>query len=130
LADEVVLIIEDNEKNLKLARAVLTLKGFRVIAAQTACEGIAKAGTDAPDVILMDIQLPDMSGLEALSHLRADPATAGLPVVALTAFAMRDDAERMLRAGFDAYISKPIDVREFPNQVRRQCELARAKRGA
>ena len=73
----------------------------------------------------MDIQLPGMDGVEALARLRADPATAGIPVVALTAFAMKDDRERFLAAGFDGYLEKPINVREFPRQVRR---AARARR--
>jgi two-component system cell cycle response regulator DivK len=125
---ELVLIVEDNERNLKLARDVLQFRGFRTVEAGTATEGIASATANAPDLILMDIQLPDMDGTAALSRLRAEPATAAIRVVALTAFAMRDDADRLLQAGFDAYIAKPIDVREFPAQVQKQCDLARARK--
>lgn len=116
-----VLIVEDNPLNLKLARDVLTHHGFRILAADTAAGGIELAQRHSPDVVLMDIQLPDMDGVGALSVLRASPATAALPVVALTAFAMRSDVERLLAAGFDGYLSKPIDVRAFPGQVRSWC---------
>ena len=118
VSDELVLIIEDNDKNLKLVRDVLQVHGFRTVEAMDAESGIAVAGERHPDVILMDIQLPGLDGTEALAHLRAKPATAGIPVVAVTAFAMAGDAERFLSAGFDGYISKPISVRDFPEQVR------------
>lgn len=117
-----VLIVEDNPRNLKLARDVLTHHGFRILVANTAAEGIDLAQRHLPDVVLMDIQLPDMDGVGALSVLRASPTTAALPVVALTAFAMRQDEERLLAAGFDGYLSKPIDVREFAAQVRHYCD--------
>jgi two-component system cell cycle response regulator DivK len=128
MAGELVLIVEDNERNLKLARDVLQFKGFRTIEAVTATDGIAAAAANGPDLVLMDIQLPDMDGAAALQHLRANPVTAGIRVVALTAFAMREDRERLMGAGFDAYIAKPIDVRQFPAQVQEQCDLARAAR--
>lgn len=117
-----VLIVEDNVKNLKLARDLLTYHGFRTLAAANAADGIALAREHLPDLVLMDIQLPDMDGVAALAELRASPVTAGLRVVALTAFAMRQDEESLLCAGFDGYLAKPIDVREFPGQVRRLCE--------
>jgi two-component system cell cycle response regulator DivK len=125
MAGELVLIVEDNERNLKLARDVLQFKGFRTLEAGTAGDGIAAAAANRPDLVLMDIQLPDMDGTAALGQLRANPATAGIRVVALTAFAMREDRERIMAAGFDAYIAKPIDVRQFPLQVQEQCDLAR-----
>src|SRR5688572_14674779 len=121
MADEVVLIVEDNEKNLRLARDVLQFHGFQTLEATTATAGIELAAQHHPSVVLMDIQLPDMDGASALAALRANPATAGLSVVAMTAFAMREDRERLLGAGFDGYMSKPIDVKEFARDVRRYC---------
>jgi len=119
--DEVILIIEDNPKNLKLARDVLNYNGFRTIEAENATDGIALAETQLPAVILMDIQLPDMDGVSALKRLRSQTATAMIPVVALTAFAMGPDRERLLAAGFDGYLVKPIDIKQFPHQVRQFC---------
>jgi two-component system cell cycle response regulator DivK len=118
---ELVLVVEDNDKNLKLVRDLLTYHGFRILAAKTAAEGIALATEHRPALVLMDIQLPDMDGAAALAALRGAPETARLPVVALTAFAMSEDRTRLLAAGFDGYLVKPIDVREFPGQVRAFC---------
>ena len=125
MAGELILIVEDNEKNLKLVRDLLQFKGYRTLEAVNATDGIALAAAHQPHLVLMDIQLPDMDGVAALSQLRAEPATASLRVVALTAFAMKDDQERFLGAGFDGYLVKPINVREFPEQVRQYCEGAR-----
>jgi CheY-like chemotaxis protein len=113
-----VLVIEDNDKNLKLVRDLLQLKGYQVLEAQTAEEGLALAAERTPALVLMDIQLPDLDGISALERLRAEPGTAAIPVVALTAFAMKDDRERFLAAGFDGYLPKPIDIRALPDQVR------------
>jgi two-component system, cell cycle response regulator DivK len=113
-----ILIVEDNEKNMKLARDILQFNGFRTLEAVTAGQGLTLAAEHRPDLILMDIQLPDMDGMTALRRLRGDVATAGIKVVALTAFAMKDDRERFVSAGFDGYLSKPISVRELPSQVR------------
>ena len=121
MPDEVILIIEDNPKNLKLARDVLNYNGFRTIEAENATDGIALAESQLPAVILMDIQLPDMDGVSALKRLRSQTATATIPVVALTAFAMDADRERLLAAGFDGYLVKPIDIKRFPQQVRDFC---------
>ncbi len=118
MAGELILIVEDNERNLKLVRDLLEYKGYRTLAADKAEEGLALAKAHLPDLILMDIQLPGMDGITALGRLRADQTMARIPVVALTAFAMRDDRARFLRAGFDGYIMKPINVKEFPEQVR------------
>jgi two-component system cell cycle response regulator DivK len=118
MADELILIVEDNEKNLKLARDVLQFRGFRTIEASTAEEGIELAIEHKPDLVLMDYQLPGMNGVDALARLRENSSMAETPVVALTASAMREDRERFLAAGFDGYLTKPIDVREFGNQVR------------
>jgi len=125
MAGELILIVEDNEKNLKLVRDILQFKGYRTLEAETGADAIALATEHAPDLILMDIQLPDMNGDAALSRLRSEPSTAALRVVALTAFAMRDDRERFLALGFDDYTTKPIDIRQFPEFIRQQCELAR-----
>jgi two-component system cell cycle response regulator DivK len=125
VAAELVLIVEDNEKNLKLARDLLEVTGFRVIAAGDAEAGIALARQHLPDLVLMDVQLPGMDGFGALAALRADPATASLRIVAFTASVMNEDLSRIDRAGFDGYIAKPISAREFPAQVRRYCQPPR-----
>jgi two-component system, cell cycle response regulator DivK len=118
MADQLILIIEDNERNLKLVRDVLQYNGFRTAEARTAEHGLALASTRLPDLVLLDLQLPGIDGMEAFRQLRGSPPTADIPVVAVTAFAMRDDRERVLRAGFDGYLEKPISVRELPGQVR------------
>jgi two-component system cell cycle response regulator DivK len=117
-ADVVVLLVEDNEKNLKLARDVLEYAGFRVLVAMTGEDAVLRAREALPDLVLMDLQLPGMDGFEVLRRLRGDAATASIPVVALTAFAMQQDRERASGAGFEGYLVKPIDVRQFPHQVR------------
>jgi two-component system cell cycle response regulator DivK len=119
---ELVLIVEDNEKNLKLARDLLRYHGFRTIEAADAETGIRMASDSAPDLILMDIELPGIDGVTALEQLRADPATARITVVAVTASVMPVDQERFARAGFAGIIVKPIDVRAFPNQVLSYCD--------
>ena len=125
MSGELVLLVEDHALNLELARDALQLRGFRTLEARTAAEGIALARRYRPDVVLLDIQLPDMDGLAALRRLRAEPDMAAIPVVAVTAFAMREDRERLLRAGFDGYLAKPIDVTAFPEQIRSYCARAR-----
>jgi two-component system cell cycle response regulator DivK len=102
---------------MKLARDLLEFSGFRVIAAGDAETGVVLAREQRPDLVLMDVQLPGMDGVTALDRLRGDPETSGIPVVALTAFAMRSDRERFLAAGFDGYLEKPIDVAAFPRQI-------------
>jgi two-component system, cell cycle response regulator DivK len=118
---QLVLIVEDNEKNLKLARDLLQYHGFRTLEAPDAETGLQLAADHGPDVILMDIELPGMDGVTALEHLRADPATSTCAVVAVTASVMPADRERFVRAGFDGYIEKPIDIKAFPNQVLAYC---------
>jgi two-component system cell cycle response regulator DivK len=120
--DELVLIVDDNEKNVKLVRDVLRFAGFRTLEAGTGGEAISVATEHLPDVILMDLRLPDMDGTDALRSLKRAEPTASIPVVALTAFAMKGDHERFLDAGFDGYLAKPISVRAFPDQVRSYCE--------
>jgi two-component system, cell cycle response regulator DivK len=117
--DTIVLIVDDNEKNMKLARDVLRLAGFETLEAGTGRDSIDVATTHLPDVILMDIRLPDMDGTDAARAIKADPRAASIPIVALTSLAMKGDRELLLAAGFDGYLEKPISVREFPEQVRR-----------
>ena len=122
LADgQLVLIIEDNEKNLKLARDLLQYHGFRIIDAPDAETGLQMARDASPDLILMDIELPGMDGVTALERLRAEPAMAGIVVVAFTASVMPVNRDRFSRAGFAGVIVKPIDVAVFPNQVLAYC---------
>ena len=115
---ELILIVDDTEMNVRLARDVLRFAGFRTLEAATAGEGVSLAGEHHPDLILMDIRLPDMDGTSALRHLKRDPRTAGIPVVALTSFAMKGDRDRFMAEGFDGYLEKPISVKDFPDQVR------------
>jgi two-component system, cell cycle response regulator DivK len=113
-AAPLVLIVEDNARNLTLVRDVLGYAGYRTLEASDGEQGVALARSHQ-----MDIQLPGMDGVEALAQLREDASTAAIPVVALTAFAMRDDRERFLAAGFRGYLEKPLSVRELPGQVAR-----------
>jgi two-component system cell cycle response regulator DivK len=113
-----ILVVEDNERNLKLVRDVLQFAGYEVISARSGEQGVALAREQAPDLVLMDLQLPAMDGTEALRMLRDDPLTREIPIVAVTAFAMKNDRERALDAGFDSYLEKPISVRAFPELVR------------
>jgi two-component system cell cycle response regulator DivK len=113
----VVLIVEDNPRNLKLVRDVLGHAGYSTLCACDGEAGVELARSQRPDLVLMDINLPGMTGLEALARLRADAATAAIPVAALTAYAMTDDRARLLAAGFDGYLEKPVDVRALPGQV-------------
>lgn len=112
-----VLIVEDNPRNLKLVRDLLDYAGYRTLGVSNAEDGIELARSRRPDLVLMDVQLPGMDGVEALARLRAEPDTGEILIVALTAFAMKDDRQRFLAAGFDGYIEKPLNVREFPEQV-------------
>jgi two-component system cell cycle response regulator DivK len=114
-----ILVVEDNERNLKLLRDVLEYAGYDVRVARTAEDGITSAVSEPPDLVLMDLQLPGIDGMEALRRLRESPRTADIPVVAVTAQAMKQDRERALDAGFNGYVEKPITVRAFPDQVRR-----------
>jgi two-component system cell cycle response regulator DivK len=121
MTDERILVVEDNEKNMKLFRDVLAAKGYRTLEAATGRQAVDVASEHTPDLVLMDIQLPDLDGVEALQRLRADPRTASIPIVALTAQAMRGDRERFLAAGFDGYVSKPVNVHDLIETVRRHC---------
>jgi two-component system cell cycle response regulator DivK len=119
MADALVLIVDDNEKNVKLARDVLRFAGFRTLEASDGAGGVSLAAEHLPDVILLDIRLPDMDGTAVMRRLKDDARTARIPVVALTSFAMMGDRERFLAEGFDGYLEKPISVRDFPDEVRR-----------
>jgi two-component system, cell cycle response regulator DivK len=116
-----ILIVEDNERNMKLFRDVLGATGYETLEAASGESAVTVAGEQTPDLVLMDIQLPDIDGLEALRRLRADERTAAVPVLALTAQAMQGDRERFLEAGFDGYLSKPVDVAELVRAVGEHC---------
>ena len=118
----VILIIEDNEKNMKLARDVLQAKGHAVVEAVTGEEGVRLAKESNPDLVLMDIQLPGINGIEALRQLRADPRAARIPVVAFTASVTPNDRSQISAAGFDGFLSKPINLKEFLETVKRMLE--------
>jgi two-component system cell cycle response regulator DivK len=122
MTGERILVVEDNEKNMKLFRDVLDASGFRTLEATSGGEAVERATQETPDLVLMDIQMPDFDGVEALKRLRADDRTTSIPILALTAQAMHGDRERFLAAGFDGYISKPVNVRELIATVRRHCD--------
>jgi two-component system, cell cycle response regulator DivK len=122
MAGPQILVVEDNEKNMKLFRDVLLATGHRTLEANTGGQAVELATEHTPDLVLMDIQLPDIGGIEALTRLRADERTASVPVVALTAQAMEGDRERFLAAGFDAYLSKPVNLADLIATVKRYCE--------
>ena len=124
MADAQVLVVEDNEKSMKLFRDVLVATGHRTLEATTGGQAVELATAHSPDLVLMDIQLPDIGGVEALGRLRADARTASLPVVALTAQAMEGDRERFLAAGFDAYLSKPVNIADLIATVKQYCAEA------
>ena len=117
-----ILIVEDNDKNMKLARDVLQAKGYETAEAVTGEDGVCLARELHPDVVLMDIHLPGISGVEALKLLRGDPATAAIPVIAITASVMDQDRTKILAAGFDAYVAKPISLKPFLEAVRAAVE--------
>ena len=122
MAGELILIVEDNEKSRKLLRDVLTFKGYEIIEAETGEEGIQLAQERRPSLVLMDIRLPGIDGIEALGRLRAEPATRAIPVMAMTASVMTADRRKITDAGFDAYQSKPIKVKDFVAAVEQLLE--------
>lgn len=117
----VVLIVDDNEKNRKLAATVLSAAGFQTLEAGTGAEGVALANERVPDVILMDLRLPDMDGTEAARTLREEERTSRIPVVAMSALPLEGSDDWLEAAGFAGSIEKPIRVDTFPDQVRRFC---------
>jgi two-component system, cell cycle response regulator DivK len=116
---EQILIIEDNVKNLKLVRDVLQFHGYSTLEAETGETGIALARERLPALILMDVQLPGVDGRTALKALKADTNTRHIPIIALTAFAMKGDRESLQAEGFDDYMAKPVDIKELPKMVER-----------
>jgi two-component system, cell cycle response regulator DivK len=122
MAGDLLLILDDNDLNLKLLRDVLRFEGYRTAEAVTAASALAQAAREPPDLVLMNLGLPDLSGVDALARLRAAPATRTTPVLAVTASAMTGDRERLMAAGFDDYLAKPIRVRELRDRVRALCE--------
>ena len=121
-----VLIVEDNEKNLKLVRDVLQVKGYETVDAGTAELGIELAREKKPDLVLMDIQLPGMNGIDALKALRADPATAAIPIVAITASVMQTDRQMIVGAGFDGFIEKPVNLKNLLDTVQQAVQKGKA----
>ena len=120
-----VLIVEDNDKNRKLVRDVLTFKGYEVIETETGEEGVRLAQERRPSLVLMDIRLPGIDGVEALRRLRAEGTTRGIPVMAMTASVMSEDRQKIMAAGFDGYQSKPINVSDFVAAVAELLERRR-----
>src|SRR5437588_1012960 len=119
MANELVVIIEDSALNRKLLRDVLTAMGFSVAEAVTAEEGLEIVRARTPNLVLMDVHLPGMDGITALRHLKQDPATQAIPVVAVTASSMPQERTRIVSAGFDGYLTKPLSVREFLTEIKR-----------
>jgi two-component system cell cycle response regulator DivK len=121
MAGEQILVVEDNSKNMTLLRDVLRATGYRTLEASTGGQALMLATEHGPALVLMDIRLPDMDGVEALSRLRMDERTASIPVLAVTAQAMKGDSERFKQAGFDGYLSKPVDIDELLTTVEQHC---------
>ncbi len=117
MANELILVVEDNEKNRRLVRDVLQVKGYRVIEADSGEAALELANTQTPQLVLMDIQLPGMDGIQALARLRALPATRHVPVIAFTASVMPQDRHQIMVAGFDAFIAKPISLKALVGTV-------------
>jgi two-component system, cell cycle response regulator DivK len=115
-----ILIVEDNPANLTLATFLLQSAGYTVVSATNAETGVSLTKTEQPDLVLMDIQLPGMDGLEATALLKSDESTRAIPVIALTALAMKGDEERIIAAGCDGYIAKPLDYKDFLAKVARR----------
>jgi two-component system, cell cycle response regulator DivK len=124
-----ILVVEDNAVNLELTTALLEVAGCAVLTVETGAEGIQLAVEAQPDLIVLDVRLPDMSGYDAARRLKADPRTAWIPLMAFTAHAMRGEKERAIAAGCDAYLTKPVDTKRFHASVRRLLETSSAARG-
>ncbi len=114
---EKILIVEDNPQSMRLIEMVLRAKGYTLLEATDGREALEVAVRDEPSLIIMDIQLPEMNGLEVIRRLRRMPAFNHVPVIAITAYAMKGDKEKFIESGFDAYLSKPINTRELPREV-------------
>src|SRR5512138_531075 len=118
MSDEKILLVEDSPLNRRLIEAVLKPRGYRLLVAEDGQQGIDLAVAELPDLILMDVQLPGVSGYDATRILKSRPETSHIPIVSLTAHAMTDERDRAVAAGCDGYIVKPIDTRAFPDQIR------------
>ncbi len=114
-----ILIVEDNEKNMKLVRDILRHNGHATLEAPTGGEGVRLASEKKPDLILMDIQLPDIDGIEALSRIRKDASLDAVAVIAVSASVMPDDQQKIVTSGFDAFVTKPINLKQFLDTVKR-----------
>ena len=125
MATEVVLVVEDDSKSRKLVRDLLTVKGYTLVEAETGEEGVRLAQERRPSLVLMDIRLPGIDGIQALERLRAEVATREIPVMAMTASVMAGDRRKVLDAGFDAFLSKPIKIRDFLAAVEELLERQR-----
>jgi two-component system cell cycle response regulator DivK len=125
MAGEQILVVEDNPRNMTLLRDVLRASGYRTLEASTGGQALLLTTEHGPALVLMDIRLPDMDGVEALSRLRMDERTASIPVLAVTAQAMKGDSDRFRKAGFDGYLSKPVDIDELLTTVEQHCRARR-----
>ena len=125
MANEVILVVEDDSKSRKLVRDLLTVKGYTLVEAETGEEGVRLAQERRPGLVLMDIRLPGIDGIQALKRLRAEVATREIPVMAMTASVMAGDRRKVLDAGFDAFLSKPIKIRDFLAAVEELLERQR-----
>jgi CheY-like chemotaxis protein len=119
VAGEPILIVDDNAQNLKLVRVILSVEGYEIRTAVDAEDALRVLASFTPRLILMDLQLPGMDGLQLVRQLRADPEHQGIRIIALTAYAMKGDEERALAAGCDGYVTKPIDIKDLPRVVAR-----------
>ena len=122
MAGELILIVEDNPKNLKLIRDVLQYRGYTTLEAETGEVGVELARERQPTLILMDVQLPGMDGRAAMHELKTGASTQHIPIIAMTAFAMKGDRERLLMDGFDDYVAKPIDIKMVPKLIEQHLE--------